>query len=63
MPTRDRLEYLKLAVETIRRQDCPDWEIVISDNDSSDDVPTWPFMLGAVVLVGAGALWAIRNRH
>ena len=32
-------------------------------NDSSDDVPTWPFMLGAVVLVGAGALWAIRNRH
>jgi glycosyltransferase involved in cell wall biosynthesis len=41
LPTRDRLEYLKLAVETIRRQDCPDWEIVISDNDSSDDVAGW----------------------
>jgi len=38
LPTRNRLEYLKLAVETVRRQDCPDWEIVISDNDSSEDI-------------------------
>jgi methionine-rich copper-binding protein CopC len=31
-------------------------------DDSGDDVPTWPFVLGAVVLVGGGALWAVRNR-
>ncbi|HEY1842444.1 MAG TPA: copper resistance CopC family protein [Mycobacterium sp.] len=31
-------------------------------NDSTDDVPIWPFVLGAVVLVGAGAIWATRNR-
>jgi glycosyltransferase involved in cell wall biosynthesis len=38
LPTRDRLPYLKLAIETVRRQDSGDWEIVVSDNDSSDDV-------------------------
>jgi copper resistance protein C len=31
-------------------------------NDPTDDVPIWPFVLGAVVVVGAGALWSIRNR-
>jgi methionine-rich copper-binding protein CopC len=30
-------------------------------NDSSDDLPIWPFILGAVILVGGGALWALRN--
>lgn len=38
LPTRDRLEYLRYAVETVRRQDYPDWEIVISDNFSTEDV-------------------------
>ena len=38
LPTRDRLEYLKLAIETVRQQTSPDWEIVISDNQSSEDV-------------------------
>ena len=38
LPTRNRLEYLRYAVETIRRQDVPDWEIVISDNCSEDDI-------------------------
>ena len=38
LPTRDRLEYLRYAVESVRRQDVGDWEIVVSDNDSSDDV-------------------------
>ncbi|MGB2953021.1 MAG: glycosyltransferase [Gaiellaceae bacterium] len=38
LPTRDRLDYLKLAVETVRRQDRPEWEIVISDNDSTEDI-------------------------
>lgn len=31
-------------------------------NDSPDDLPIWPFVLGAVLLVGGGALWAMRNR-
>jgi len=38
LPTRNRLEYLRYAVETVRRQDYADWEIVISDNDSVDDI-------------------------
>jgi methionine-rich copper-binding protein CopC len=31
-------------------------------SDSPDDLPIWPFVLGAVILVGGGALWALRNR-
>lgn len=38
LPTRNRLEYLRYAVETVRRQDYPHWEIVISDNCSEDDI-------------------------
>jgi glycosyltransferase involved in cell wall biosynthesis len=38
MPTRNRLEYLRYAVATVRQQDYDDWEIVISDNDSVDDI-------------------------
>jgi copper resistance protein C len=29
---------------------------------SSDDVPAWPFIVGALVLVGGGALWAARHK-
>ncbi len=38
LPTRNRLNLLKYAVETVRRQDYEDWEIVISDNFSEEDV-------------------------
>ncbi|HWF26591.1 MAG TPA: glycosyltransferase [Solirubrobacteraceae bacterium] len=38
LPTRDRLEYLRLAIATVRRQDSPEWEIVISDNASREDI-------------------------
>jgi glycosyltransferase involved in cell wall biosynthesis len=38
LPTRNRLEYLRYAVETVRRQDYEDWEIIISDNNSEDDI-------------------------
>lgn len=38
LPTRNRLEYLKYAVETVRRQDYDNWEIIISDNCSEDDI-------------------------
>lgn len=38
LPTHDRLDLLRNAVETVRRQDDPDWEIVVSDNASTEDV-------------------------
>ena len=38
LPTRDRLEFLRYALETVLRQDDPDWEIVVSDNDSGEDI-------------------------
>jgi copper resistance protein C len=31
-------------------------------NNASDDVPVWPFAVGAVVLVGGAVLWQLRNR-
>jgi glycosyltransferase involved in cell wall biosynthesis len=38
LPTRDRLPLLRLAIESVRRLDDRDWEIVVSDNQSSGDV-------------------------
>ncbi|RYX86179.1 glycosyltransferase family 2 protein [bacterium] len=38
LPTRNRLNYLRYAVESVRRQEYEDWEIVISDNCSEDDI-------------------------
>ena len=38
LPTRDRLDLLKLAIESVRLQDYADWEIVVSDNASTADV-------------------------
>ncbi len=38
LPTHNRLEFLRHAVLSVRRQDTPDWEIVISDNDSAEDI-------------------------
>jgi glycosyltransferase involved in cell wall biosynthesis len=38
LPTRNRLDLLKHAVQSVLLQDYPDWEIVISDNASDDDV-------------------------
>ncbi|HEX2542306.1 MAG TPA: glycosyltransferase family A protein [Caldimonas sp.] len=46
LPTRNRLEYLRYAVETVRRQDFEDWEIVISDNCSEDDIRGYVGSLG-----------------
>ncbi|MGB9225039.1 copper resistance CopC family protein [Mycobacterium sp.] len=33
-----------------------------SGPNSDQDLPTWPFAVGAVVAVGVGALWATRRR-
>ncbi len=38
LPTRNRLEYLRFAIETVRRQDYADWELIVSDNDSEEDI-------------------------
>jgi len=38
LPTRDRLDLLTYAIETVRRQDYNDWEIVVSDNASEQDI-------------------------
>jgi glycosyltransferase involved in cell wall biosynthesis len=46
LPTRNRLDFLKLAVETVRRQELGDWEIAISDNDSSEDIGGYVRSLG-----------------
>jgi glycosyltransferase involved in cell wall biosynthesis len=41
LPTRNRLEYLRFAVESVLRQDYPDWELIVSDNCSEDDVEAY----------------------
>ena len=38
LPTKNRLELLKYAVQSVLEQDYPNWEIVISDNASDDDI-------------------------
>src|SRR5574341_2458315 len=38
LPTHNRLSLLKYAVESVLRQEYDDWELVISDNESEDDV-------------------------
>jgi Glycosyl transferase family 2 len=38
LPTRNRLELMRHAVESVRRQSDEDWEIVISDNHSEEDI-------------------------
>jgi glycosyltransferase involved in cell wall biosynthesis len=38
LPTRNRLELLSYAIESVRRQDYADWEVVVSDNCSEQDV-------------------------
>jgi glycosyltransferase involved in cell wall biosynthesis len=41
LPTRNRLDLLKLAVQSVLEQDYPDWQIVISDNASVEDVASY----------------------
>jgi glycosyltransferase involved in cell wall biosynthesis len=46
LPTRNRLDLLSYAVETVRRQDYDDWEIIISDNFSDEDIGSYVAGLG-----------------
>lgn len=38
LPTRNRLDLLSYAIETVRRQDYADWEVIVSDNFSEEDI-------------------------
>ena len=38
LPTRNRLDLLRLAIKTVLRQDYDNWEIVVSDNASHEDI-------------------------
>lgn len=38
LPTRNRLDLLVRAIETVRRQDYDNWEIIVSDNFSDEDI-------------------------
>jgi glycosyltransferase involved in cell wall biosynthesis len=38
LPTRNRLDLLSYAIETVRKQDYSDWEIIVSDNFSEEDI-------------------------
>ncbi len=38
LPTRNRLDLLSRAIETVCRQDYDDWEIIVSDNYSEEDI-------------------------
>lgn len=38
LPTKNRLQLLRQAVETVRRQSYADWEIVVADNVSEEDI-------------------------
>lgn len=46
LPTRNRLAYLKYAVETVTSQDYDDWELIISDNFSEEDIAGYAGSLG-----------------
>ena len=46
LPTRNRLDLLSRAIETVRRQDYDNWEIIVSDNFSEEDVAGYIRSLG-----------------
>jgi glycosyltransferase involved in cell wall biosynthesis len=46
LPTRNRLSLLRYAIESVRRQDYDDWEIIVSDNFSEEDIAGYVHGLG-----------------
>ncbi len=46
LPTRDRLLLLRHAVDSVLRLDDEDWEVIVSDNESSEDVEGYVAGLG-----------------
>ncbi|MBI3715411.1 MAG: glycosyltransferase [Betaproteobacteria bacterium] len=46
LPTRNRLDLLLLAIESVREQNYADWEILVSDNASDSDIAAEVSKLG-----------------
>jgi glycosyltransferase involved in cell wall biosynthesis len=46
LPSHNGLRFLRYAVQSVQRQDHPDWELVISDNHSTDDIGGYVASLG-----------------
>ncbi|MGV7631332.1 hypothetical protein [Mycobacterium persicum] len=38
------------------------YPVTVARADTDADIPTWPFAVGAIAAVAAGALWALRRR-
>jgi Glycosyl transferase family 2 len=67
IPTRNRLRYLKEAVESVRRQTYCNWELVVVDDVSQDGTWEWLQMLAAPRILALrqpahGERSAARNR-
>ena len=41
IPTRNRLQYLKFAIDSVLQQNYENWEIIISDNCSEEDIESY----------------------
>ncbi len=46
VPTRNRLELLEGAIETIQRQTYASWEVIVADNCSDEDIQSYVSGLG-----------------
>ena len=46
LPTHNRRDLLARAIETVRCQDYDDWEIIVSDNFSDEDITGYVQSLG-----------------
>jgi glycosyltransferase involved in cell wall biosynthesis len=46
LPTRNRLEYLKFAISSVLKQDYNNWEIIVFDNSSEEDIEGYTRSLG-----------------
>lgn len=40
MPTYNRVQYIRQAIESVRAQDYPDWELIVVDDGSTDATPS-----------------------
>ncbi|EUA08132.1 hypothetical protein I546_4836 [Mycobacterium kansasii 732] len=38
------------------------YPVTVAESTTDADVPTWPFAVGTIAAVAAGALWAMRRR-
>jgi len=63
MPARNAAAYLEQAIGSVRRQTFPDWELLVTDDGSTDATGTIARRLGATVLAHAKAYGAGAARN